>query len=64
MNAEGECLAMGVLVDGVAEIEGKVERGARYNSIANYVLQRDGYIGIIVSEDRMIDVVAKGIENK
>lgn len=62
MNFQGQCLAIGVIVDGEAKIPGKVSRGARYNSITNYVKQkRKGKnkckcIGIIFSEDGRIDI--------
>lgn len=57
MDYSGKCLAIGVIVDGKATIQGDVARGARYNSIVNYVKQREGYIGIVVSEDGMINIV-------
>ena len=64
MDWTGCCLAMGVIVDGKAADAhpGDVARGARYNSISTYVMQddfiRDGFkvIGIIVSEDGMINI--------
>lgn len=61
MNFAGKCLAMGVIVDGEAKTPGNIGRGARYNSIANYInLKKKGnYIGIIVSEDGMIDIISK-----
>ena len=59
MDMEGRCLAIGVIVDGKATIKGDVGRGARYNSIRNYVEQKEKgiYIGIVVSEDGMINIV-------
>lgn len=60
MNLEGECLAIGVLVDGQASEPGDISRGARYNSIKNYVIQKEKgkYIGLIFSEDGMVNVVS------
>lgn len=60
MDFRGHCLAMGVIVDGEAKIEGNAERGARFNSIANYIMQKHvgEYIGIIVSEDGMINIIS------
>lgn len=59
MDLEGKCRAIGCIVDGKAVIPGKSNRGARLNSIENYVgSKKDGiYIGIIISEDGMIDIV-------
>lgn len=62
MDLGGNCTAIGVLVDGEAMIQGDVGRGARYNSIVNYVKIKEKeeglYIGIIVSEDGMINIVS------
>lgn len=59
MNLKGQCLAMGVLMDGIATEPGDVGRGARYNSTVNYITQKkEGiYFGIIVSEDGMINLM-------
>ncbi len=60
MDWEGKCLAMGVIVDGIVKKSGKTERGARYNSIKNYIevnAEKSRMIGIIVSEDGMVDVM-------
>lgn len=64
MDMEGRCLAIGVLVDGKATIKGDVGRGSRFNSINNYVLQKESgnYIGIVVSEDGMIDVIQNSLK--
>lgn len=58
MNFEGTCIAIGVIVDGVAKIKGDAGKGARYNSIANYVRQqKEGtFLGIIISEDGMVEL--------
>lgn len=60
MDLDGNCMAIGVIVDGEAKIEGDTGKGARYNSIVNYVRQKDKrevYLGIIVSEDGMIELI-------
>lgn len=64
MDMAGRCLAIGVLVDGKATIKGDVGRGSRFNSINNYVLQKKSgnYIGIVVSEDGMIDVIQNSLK--
>jgi len=67
MDLEGTCLAIGVIVDGIVTIKGDAGRGARYNSIKNYVMQKqkkDGnYIGIVISEDRKINIFQNNNEN-
>lgn len=55
----GKCLAIGVIVDGEAVEPGNVGRGARYNSIVNYMKLHQGCVGIVISEDGMIDVIQK-----
>ena len=37
VDLNGICYAVGVILDGEAGMPGKVERGARYNSVSNYV---------------------------
>lgn len=60
LDMEGNCFAFSVLVDGQAVNKGDVGRGSRYNSITNYVKkQKHGiYIGIIISEDGMVNIVS------
>lgn len=57
IDYEGRCLAIGVIVDGRIEIEGDAGRGARYNSIVNYMGLKPNCVGIVVSEDGMVDVI-------
>lgn len=59
IDYHGKCLAIGVIVDGEAVETGNVGRGARYNSIVNYMKLHPGCVGIVVSEDGMIDVIQK-----
>ena len=67
MEWDGRCLAIGVIVDGKTTIKGDVGRGARYNSIVNYIEQKnptDHYIGIIVSEDGMVNIISNYVKMK
>lgn len=58
MDLDGTCIAIGVIVDGVAKNKGDTGKGARYNSIVNYIRQKtDGvFLGIIISEDGMVEL--------
>lgn len=57
--------AYGVILDGVAEVEGDISRGARYNSTKNYIKflkqnHSDAHVlGMVVSEDGMVDFFAE-----
>lgn len=57
------CISYGVglIVDGEAIVKGDVSRGARYNSIYNYIhikkREDKRYLAIVVSEDGMVDVL-------
>lgn len=58
----GKCHAIGVVVDGETVVKGDAGRGARYNSVNNYVewlyqTKQEYFIGIIISEDGMINIV-------
>lgn len=60
MNLEGKCTAFGVIVDGIATQKGNPGRGARYNSIFNYIRQKKNdktYIALIFSEDGGVDII-------
>lgn len=57
IDYEGRCLAIGVIVDGQIKIEGNAGRGARYNSIENYMGLNPNCVGIVISEDGMVDVI-------
>lgn len=61
MSASGVIYAIGVILDGVAEIEGTPNRGARYNSMVTYVQDKQA-VGIIISEDETMDVVTKRLK--
>lgn len=54
MDLDGKCNALGVIVDGIATEKGNPGKGARYNSIHNYIRQKKNdkiYIALIFSED-------------
>ncbi len=62
-DLNGDCYAIGVIVDGQMVVEGDYGRGARYNSIKNYIT---GYkvshpkhvcLAVVMSEDGMINVI-------
>lgn len=56
------CWGIGVVLDGRAVIQGDISRGARYNSVYNYILSRECHekvcIGIILSEDGLVNIVS------
>ncbi len=58
----GMCYAIGVILDGNVSVPGKTERGARYNSTLKYVErcknQKIKALAIVVSEDRMINILS------
>lgn len=61
---EGNIHAIGAILDGVAVVRANVSRGARFNSLQNYVnwlvcsrkCKQDQCFAVIISEDGMIDV--------
>ena len=57
IDHDGKCLAIGVIVDGEITIIGDAGRGARYNSIANYIELNKNCVGIVISEDGMVNVI-------
>lgn len=61
-DTEGECRAIGVILDGIAQKrQGDSSRGARYNSAYRYhsklKLQERKSVIVIISEDGMIDII-------
>lgn len=60
LDLEGQCWAIGVILDGLACEEGNPSRGARYNSAIRYVSTRPKEcLAFIVSEDGGIDMIPK-----
>lgn len=64
-DAKGRCHLAGAILDGEAVIPGRPDRGARYNSLANYVnwvhkkYKRKGWcFACVLSEDETVDLVA------
>lgn len=62
MDSNCNCVAIGIIVDGKSVMIGDSSRGARYNSIYNYIalksIENIACLGIIISEDGMIDMVS------
>mgnify|MGYP002509582067 CR=1 FL=1 len=62
-DMNGDCHAIGVIVDGQMVVEGDYGRGARYNSVKNYITgykvshPKDICLAVVVSEDGMINVI-------
>lgn len=58
----GTCYAIGVILDGDVSVEGKAERGARFNSALKYIktCQAKGKkaLIIVVSEDKTVDILS------
>lgn len=67
MDLSGKCTAFGVIVDGIACEKGNPGRGARYNSIYNYIHQQKKdkiYVALIFSEDGGVDIIDNFNERK
>ncbi|MFQ7309049.1 MAG: hypothetical protein ACLROY_10605 [Mediterraneibacter sp.] len=62
LDLQCNCWGIGIILDGNAIVYGNNSRGARYNSVHNYVANKktDGKIciGIIISEDGMVNIVS------
>jgi DNA integrity scanning protein DisA with diadenylate cyclase activity len=53
----GICYALGVILDGMATLNGSSARGARYNSAIRYIDgNKDDAVSIIISEDGLVDI--------
>ncbi|MFP9126787.1 tetratricopeptide repeat protein [Niallia sp. BSM11] len=65
LDVDGNCHAIGVILDGHAELDkGDASRGARYNSAIRYESGKDingNCLIVIISEDGMIDLVPDSI---
>lgn len=55
---EKRLVAIGALLYSEMTVDGNVGRGSRYNSMNNYIMEKKNglYIGIVISEDGMIDI--------
>lgn len=62
MDSNCNCVAIGIIVDGISVTKGDSSRGARYNSIYNYIalksIENIACLGIIISEDGMTNIVS------
>ena len=62
----GMCFAVGAIVDGQAVIAGSSARGARYNSLANYVAwqqsEKKKCLAVIISEDGSVEIALSNDE--
>lgn len=56
-DAEGNCFALGVILDGLASDRCLPSRGARFNSAIRYVYSDQGRLAIVKSEDGTISVI-------
>jgi len=62
-DLSGDCYAIGVIVDGQMVVEGDYGRGARYNSVKNYITgykvshPKEICLAVVMSEDGMINVI-------
>jgi hypothetical protein len=62
LNLQGVCHAIGVILDGMANLHGTPARGARYNSAIRYVeTQRSSAptMAVVISEDDTLDVIPR-----
>lgn len=58
ISPDGICYAIGAILDGEACCPGLTARGARYNSLLNYVKwKKSGVLAIVISEDQSIDYI-------
>lgn len=61
LSEEGICYAIGVIVDGIANIDSDSSRGARFNSgktyIRNCIDNEIRCFAVIISEDKTIDII-------
>lgn len=60
LNPNGMCYGIGVIVDGVANIEGQPSRGARFNSANTYIYNLEGDaagVACVLSEDGTLDLL-------
>lgn len=59
---KGMCYGIGYILDGIALVKGKKERGARFNSAYNYVANQknSGHncVAVIISEDKTVDIIS------
>lgn len=65
MDVSGVCHGIGVILDGMASLNGDSSRGSRYNSAIRYIetIAKIGdytdCMAVVISEDRMVDIVTR-----
>lgn len=58
MDPKGKCIALGVILDGIATDKGDSSRGARYNSALRYLeTQKYKCLIVVISEDGYINLI-------
>ena len=61
MDVRCTCMAIGAILDGDAVTSGSLARGSRYNSTINYIHRQAqlgrNFFGVVMSEDRTLDLV-------
>lgn len=68
IDQTGVCHAIGVILDGDAVVDDSTARGARYNSVKNYIERQKilmddcHFIGVIISEDGSVDFLSTNDE--
>ena len=65
LDREGNCYAVGVILDGVAQKTGTTARGSRYNSTLRYLdnLQDGSVYAVVISEDGGVDLLKPRIKD-
>ena len=53
----GKCSGIGLILSNPNSGKGNPERGSRYNSAVNYINNNKNSIAVVISEDRMIDIL-------
>ncbi len=59
IDLDGTCHGVGLILDGEVGEKEDPARGARYNSVLRYLGKHDDCVVVVVSEDRMIDVLPR-----
>ena len=64
LDFDGNCYGYGIILDGIALVEGKADRGARYNSAITYLANNGGKrrCAVIRSEDKEKELEIKAGE--
>ncbi|MCL1835617.1 MAG: diadenylate cyclase [Oscillospiraceae bacterium] len=59
MDTDFICYGVGLILDGIAVMQGLSSRGSRYNSAKCYIDNKDAerYVSIVISEDKTTDIL-------